>query len=191
MAWLYTPVCIKTLGKFRLFSPPFCLKVSVIIKDCVFNVGKCCWCLTTMPVTLQGRYDDRDGVSNHRRLKCLLNRLFRRRSKETSKLRVTGLREGMSPVTGEFPAQRASNAANVSIWWRHHDTIQPHNATLIIIVSIKLDPATWQANIQPNYTIAALNNCWVIEMYMRVIYFWFALKGFILTSYTCDILIWA
>ena len=25
-----------------------------------------------------------------------------------------------SAVTGEFPAQRASNAENVSIWWRHH-----------------------------------------------------------------------
>ena len=25
-----------------------------------------------------------------------------------------------SPVTGEFPAQMASNAENVSIWWRHH-----------------------------------------------------------------------
>ena len=23
-------------------------------------------------------------------------------------------------MTGEFPAQRASNAVNVSIWWRHH-----------------------------------------------------------------------
>ena len=34
----------------------------------------------------------------------------RRRSKKTSKLRVTGLCEGSSPVTGEFPAQRASNA---------------------------------------------------------------------------------
>ena len=27
---------------------------------------------------------------------------------------------GNSPVTGEFPAQRASNAENVSIWLRHH-----------------------------------------------------------------------
>ena len=27
---------------------------------------------------------------------------------------------GNSPVTGEFPAQMASNAENVSIWWRHH-----------------------------------------------------------------------
>ena len=26
----------------------------------------------------------------------------------------------LEPVTGEFPAQRASNAENVSIWWRHH-----------------------------------------------------------------------
>ena len=33
---------------------------------------------------------------------------------------VTGLCEGNSPVTGEFPAQRTSNAENVSIWWRHH-----------------------------------------------------------------------
>ena len=27
---------------------------------------------------------------------------------------------GNSPVTGEFPSQRASNAENLSIWWRHH-----------------------------------------------------------------------
>ena len=28
------------------------------------------------------------------------------------------------PGTGEFPAQMASNAENVSIWWRHHSTIE-------------------------------------------------------------------
>ena len=39
----------------------------------------------------------------------------RRRSKKTSKLRVTGLCVGNSPVTGEFPTQMASNAENVSI----------------------------------------------------------------------------
>ena len=39
---------------------------------------------------------------------------------KTSKLRVTGLGEGNSSVTGEFSAQLASNAENVSIWWRHH-----------------------------------------------------------------------
>ena len=48
------------------------------------------------------------------------NRLFRRRSKKTSKLRVNGLCVGNSPGTGEFPAQTASNVENVSIWWRHH-----------------------------------------------------------------------
>ena len=40
---------------------------------------------------------------------------------KTSKLRVTGLWAGNSPETGEIPAQMASNAANVSIWWRHHE----------------------------------------------------------------------
>ena len=46
-----------------------------------------------------------------------------RTSKKTSKLRITGLCEGNSPVTGEFPAQRASNAEKVSFWWRHHGKI--------------------------------------------------------------------
>ena len=46
---------------------------------------------------------------------CILNRLFRRRSKKTSMLRVTGLCEGNSPVTGEFPAQMVSNAENVDV----------------------------------------------------------------------------
>ena len=41
--------------------------------------------------------------------------------KKTSKLRVIGLCEGTQPVTGGFPSQRAGNAENVSIWWRHYD----------------------------------------------------------------------
>ena len=69
---------------------------------------------------LQWRHNGRDGVSNHQPHDCLLNRLFRRRSNKTPKLRVTGLCAGKSPVTGEFPAQMASNAENISIWWRHH-----------------------------------------------------------------------
>ena len=40
--------------------------------------------------------------------------------KKTSKLRVTCLCDGNSPVVGEFSSKRASNAENVSIWWRHH-----------------------------------------------------------------------
>ena len=50
---------------------------------------------------------------------CLLNCSFRRRSKKTSKLWVTGLCAGNSPVTSEFPAQMASNSENVFIWWHH------------------------------------------------------------------------
>ena len=42
---------------------------------------------------------------------------------KTSKLRIIGLCAENSPVSGEFPAQRASNAENVSIWWRHHGTV--------------------------------------------------------------------
>ena len=71
-------------------------------------------------VSLRWRHNDHAGVSNHQPHGCLLNRLFRRKSKKTSKLRVTGLCAGNSPGTGEFPAQMASYAENVSIWWRHH-----------------------------------------------------------------------
>ena len=69
---------------------------------------------------LKWRHNGCDSVSNHQPHDCLLNRLFRRRSKKTPKLRVTGLCAGNSPGTGEFPAQMASYAENVSIWWRHH-----------------------------------------------------------------------
>ena len=75
-------------------------------------------CTTLHP--LQWRHNERDGVSNHQPRDYLLNRLFGRISKKTSKLHVTGLCAGNSPGTGEFPAPRASNAENVSIWWRYH-----------------------------------------------------------------------
>ena len=70
--------------------------------------------------TGQWRHNGRDGVSNYQPRGCLLSRLFGRKSKKTSKLRVTGLCVGNSPVTGEFPAQTASNAEFFSIWWRHY-----------------------------------------------------------------------
>ena len=78
------------------------------------------FCEWNIPISLQWRHNEHDSVSNHQPHDCLHNRLFGRRSKKTSKLRVTGLCAGNSPETGEFPAQRASNAENVSIWWRHH-----------------------------------------------------------------------
>ena len=62
-------------------------------------------CSTTQTSTgqwnIDNHYDDvkndHDGVSNHQPPGCLLSRLFRRRSKKTSKLRVTGLCVGNSP----------------------------------------------------------------------------------------------
>ena len=80
---------------------------------CIF-LRMCCRLLTCLP--LRWRHNGHDGVSNHQPHDCLLNRLFGL----TSKLSVTGFCVGNSPGTGEFPAQMASNAENVSIWWRHH-----------------------------------------------------------------------
>ena len=62
--------------------------------------------------TLHWRHNERDGVSNHRRLDGWLKRLFRYRSKKTPKLHLTG----------EFLSQKTSDAEKNSIWWRHHDT---------------------------------------------------------------------
>ena len=49
--------------------------------------------------SLQWRHNERDGVWSHRRLYCLLNRLFRRRSKKASKLHVTGTGDRGIPLT--------------------------------------------------------------------------------------------
>ena len=57
--------------------------------------------LWTFIYALQGRHNGRDDVWNHQPHDCLCNRLFRRRSKKTSKPRVTGNCEGNSPVTGD------------------------------------------------------------------------------------------
>ena len=73
-----------------------------------------CGVPTTPVRALQWRHNECDAISNHQPHDCLLNCIFRRRSKKTSNLRVTSLCEGNSPVT----AQRFSNTKNV--WWRHH-----------------------------------------------------------------------
>ena len=48
-------------------------------------------------MALHWRHNDHGGVSNHQPHGCLFNRLFWRRSKKTSKLRVTGLCVGNLP----------------------------------------------------------------------------------------------
>ena len=54
-------------------------------------------------LALQRRHNEHDDVSNHQPHDCLLHRLFRCRSKKTSKLCITGRCGGNSPLTGEFP----------------------------------------------------------------------------------------
>ena len=65
-----------------------------------------CKMAPTLSQPLHWRHNERDGVSNRQPHDCLFNCLFRRRSKKTSKLRVTGLCKGNSPVTGELPEKR-------------------------------------------------------------------------------------
>ena len=100
---------------------------------------------TTIPVacyllwhlSLRWRHNGCDCVSNHQPHDCLLNGLFWHRSKKTLNLSVTGLCAGNSPETGEFPAQMASNAENVSIWWRHHMShITPYAYRITVIKTI-------------------------------------------------------
>ena len=89
---------------------------SLIMRSIESQYMSCQYRLSVCLVSLQWR----DSVQNHRPHGCLLNRIFCRRSKKTSKLRLTGLCAGNSPGAGEFPAQTTRNAENVSIWWRHH-----------------------------------------------------------------------
>ena len=87
-------------------------------------IGSFKWNMIFFHQTLQWRHDELVGVSNHQRLDCLLNRLFRRRSKKTSKLRFPCLCEGNSPVTtGDrwIPRAKGKLRGNISICWRHHD----------------------------------------------------------------------
>ena len=65
-----------------------------------------------------------------RRLDCLLDRLFKCRPKRISKLRVTGLFVmGLRRWPVDSTYKEASDAENVSIWWRHHVHIFLHMHT--------------------------------------------------------------
>ena len=115
---LRVPTSIITFKFFRVLTSMLPRLVSYFIRILKRLIHIYCrW-----DFTLQWRHNEHDGVSNHQPPDCLLNHLFRCRSKKTSTLRVTGLCAENSPVTSEFPAQRTSNAENVSIlmtssWW--------------------------------------------------------------------------
>ena len=107
--------------------------------ECSEHKGQGPWCVSRQPsynkkskhlyftlMTLRWRHNGLDSVSNHQPPGCLLNRLIRRSSKKRSKRRVTGLCAGNSPGTGEFSAQMASYAENVSIWWTKYPWLISH-----------------------------------------------------------------
>ena len=57
-------------------------------------------------------------------------------------------------VTGEFPTQRASNAENVSIWWRHH-TIWSSSHNWV--------SACWLLMTLCIYFMSNMNNVWLYD----------------------------
>ena len=122
---------------------------------CIFyHFATSWWCV----YSLQWRHDEPDGVAKHQPYDCLFNRLFRRRWKKTSKLRVTGLCAGNSPMTGEFPAQKTSNAENVSIWWCHHPPSEKtgtrSSLSCILNTMIAADLATQRAKAKATMVLA-------------------------------------
>ena len=62
--------------------------------------------------------------------------------KKTSKLRVTGLCTGNFPMTGQFPAKRASNAEYISNWWRHHGEMTMCKVSLALSQWLSSVPGT-------------------------------------------------
>ena len=107
----------------------------------------------------QWRHNEPSGVLNHPPCDCLLNRLFRRRSKKTSKLRVTGLCAGNSPVTGEFLAQRASNAENLmtSSW---NVVTLTELSSLAALIPVVADMTNFSFSVRLNQRQGnSLNNC--------------------------------
>ena len=110
-------ICVASIPwvKVNIWIPLNIVLLAQVVHVCA-NKQDCHWFRT-----LQWRHNGRHSISNHQPHDCLLNGLFRRRSKKTWKLRVTGLYAWNSLGNGEFPTQMASNAEDVSIWWRHHE----------------------------------------------------------------------
>ena len=88
-------------------------------------------------------------------LTIVYSTIYSDRSKKTSRLHITGLCEGNSSVTGEFSAQRASNAENASIWWRHHVLFLQINFLLLgpwLPAIPQIVPILGGRSIYPQYT---------------------------------------
>ena len=79
-------------------------------------------------LTLQWRHNERDGVPDHQPHDFLLSPFIQAQIKtKTSKLRVTGLREGNSSVTGEFPAERPVTRKSFHLMTSSWNNVSDHN----------------------------------------------------------------
>ena len=128
------------------------------------------------------RHNEHYGLSNHQPYDCLLNRLFRRRFKKKIKLRVIGLCEGNSLVTGEFPVQRVSNAENVSIWRRHH--LQVHlkvlaNSEKVVSICSAFGLAIWLDSLykSPKRPTVSSENVMYCNVLMTLLDLWVIICG--------------
>ena len=89
----------------------------ILRKDVFSDIETGPWALL---LTLQWRHNERDGVSNHWHLDCLLKRLFRCRSKKTSKPRVASLCEGNHswiPLTKGSVTRKMFGFDDVIVTW--------------------------------------------------------------------------
>ena len=97
--WAWTNKPVHGIQHFQMLHFGRNCIFYVVIYSLAFRLTKepCSHLCGHLVLTLQWCHYDHGGVSNHQPHCCLLNRLFRRRSKKTSKLRVTGLCAGNSP----------------------------------------------------------------------------------------------
>ena len=111
------PLCLRIFSRFIHRNIPD--SFGLVLKSKIKQI-----------ITLQWRHNDHGGVSNHQPHDCLLNRLFRRRSKKTSKLRVTGLCAGNSPGPVNSPhkgpvTRKMFPFDDVIIAWPHDNPLSP------------------------------------------------------------------
>ena len=114
--------------------------------SCQFNHMQCDDVITRS--TSQWRHNERGGVSNHRRLDWVP--FVQAQIKE-----VTGLCEGNSTLTDEFPAQRASDAENVSNGKPHSSAVNSKSDSYFVVVIVVMYVMSWYTYILDRIIMAS------------------------------------
>ena len=98
--------------------------------------------------TLQWRHNECDGVSNHQHIDCLLNGLFRRRSK-TSKLRITGFSRGNHrwPVNSPHKCSKASAISEMMPYMQNPINLKKFAISYLQLCLNKLFPSLRVCNL--------------------------------------------